>query len=635
MKMDEKNEYARRLSTVRDIRDKAGGDLHIPQICVLGDQGSGKSSLLSSLVPGLRGVLPTGRGTQTRCPTVVRVRPGEWEEIRVGNERFASDTEEGRTNAKATLVALQEKLMADEIRKSQGKGNSVSDDESSEDEEGTAPVCDTEIVVEFVGRDVVDLDLVDLPGLIQSGPGVGKVEDMARRYIEQEFTLIVIIREADLDQERAAAVKLALEADPRQERTFQVLTKCDSFSKTEGKNEVESLVKKQPKDCSNDTSLAVHLTCCDPEGVREDEYFKVHTFSEYTNVGSRDLAERRLPGLLAQLISRCKPALLRQIRTKQEEAHNELKKIGREPKSNDVICLEFVRHLDEKIDMEEILTPTLVRFEDVSITEEWTNERHTPNDFVPSFYQGLSSFRRCVKDACEEFIQPRALDVCNDVAAHLDAILGRAVQGYSLACPSLQREFDRAWKVEAQSILQELRKQVSEKVDAERHFATANDHYLQAEYLQQLFAPDAMARVLAEAVEDEHVEASNPSHRSTTRLRDSEERAAQLEPVFKRILQNNFTALVKVNATEFQKRKLHAAVKSYWKVTRKRVSDTIMQCVRDVVIRNRWEMFRLGLPGMNTIKDACGESDTTTKRRERYIKLEKDMSECLGIAETL
>jgi hypothetical protein len=457
---------------------------------------------------------------------------------------------------------------------------------------------------------------------------------MARRYIKHESTLIVIIREADLDQERAAAVKLAAETDPRQERTLQVLTKCDSFSKAEGEEEVVRLVTMQSEDCTNDTSLAIHLTCCDPEGVGEEEYFQTHTFQHYSNVGSRDLAVRRLPHLLAQRISGCKPALLRQIRTKQEEALGVLQETGRSPKSNDTICLEFAGRVHEAIDMEEILTPTLARFEDVSITEEWTDARHVPNEFVPSFYQGLSSFQRCVKDASEEFIHPRAQEVCNDVAALLDFISDKVLREYPLASPSLRHAFDGAWKTAADSIVQELRRQVSDKVDAECRFATTNDHYLQAEYLQQLFTPDSVAQGLAQAVRAEHVVAFSNS-RNVKWARGEEERMKLLQPVFESILQAHFTVLVKAEAKEFQKKKLHAAVKSYWKVTRKRVSDTIMQCVRDVVIKDGWEAFRRGLPGVEAIKKACEESDMTRKRRERYIKLESDMNECMKKAQML
>jgi hypothetical protein len=105
--------------------------------------------------------------------------------------------------------------------------------------------------------------------------------------------------------------------------------------------------------------------------------------------------------------------------------------------------------------------------------------------------------------------------------------------------------------------------------------------------------------------------------------------------VFETLLHAHFTMLVKAEAAEFQKKKLHAAVKSYWKVTRKRVSDTVMQCVRDVVIKDGWKTFHRGLPGFETIKEACGESDATRTRREKYIKLEKDMNECLKRAQKL
>lgn len=53
-----KNEYAKVPETIQHICKQAGGELEIPQICVLGDHSSGKSIWLSSVVSGLKGVLP-------------------------------------------------------------------------------------------------------------------------------------------------------------------------------------------------------------------------------------------------------------------------------------------------------------------------------------------------------------------------------------------------------------------------------------------------------------------------------------------------------------------------------------------------------------------------------------------------
>lgn len=68
-KVVEKLEQARTL-----LRD-AGLDLasYIPSIVVIGDQSTGKSSLLSALT-GLQ--LPTGNDTVTRAPLKIFIRPG-------------------------------------------------------------------------------------------------------------------------------------------------------------------------------------------------------------------------------------------------------------------------------------------------------------------------------------------------------------------------------------------------------------------------------------------------------------------------------------------------------------------------------------------------------------------------------
>ena len=69
--MPERHLYLKILDSLSRIRDKCQGKLDLPQICVVGDQTSGKSSLLQCLtgVP-----FPVKSGICTRAPTVVQCR---------------------------------------------------------------------------------------------------------------------------------------------------------------------------------------------------------------------------------------------------------------------------------------------------------------------------------------------------------------------------------------------------------------------------------------------------------------------------------------------------------------------------------------------------------------------------------
>jgi ABC-type phosphate/phosphonate transport system ATPase subunit len=69
-------EIVEKLEQARTALADVNVDLadHIPSIVVIGDQSTGKSSLLSALT-GLQ--LPTGDNTVTRAPLKIFIRPGK------------------------------------------------------------------------------------------------------------------------------------------------------------------------------------------------------------------------------------------------------------------------------------------------------------------------------------------------------------------------------------------------------------------------------------------------------------------------------------------------------------------------------------------------------------------------------
>ena len=96
---------------------------------------------------------------------------------------------------------------------------------------GISPVP---IVVKIFSPDVVNLTLIDLPGItkIPVGDQPGDIEkiikNMIKVYIDNPNSLILAISPANYDLANSDALKLAREADPDGDRTIGVITKVDT-----------------------------------------------------------------------------------------------------------------------------------------------------------------------------------------------------------------------------------------------------------------------------------------------------------------------------------------------------------------------------------------------------------------------
>ncbi|KAJ1474099.1 P-loop containing nucleoside triphosphate hydrolase protein, partial [Baffinella frigidus] len=216
-------------------RDLEGG---IPQIAVMGDQSSGKSSVLEALT-GVE--FPRGPGLVTKCATEVRMRcckNGEpasfkvslsWSKAQPAEAGFCSSEEIG-----ARIASLTERLLSD--RSEHGKKASFEKEHA--------------IVVEMVSPDVPDLTIIDLPGIVRTavaGQNASVVEDVRSlldRYLKLNRTIILAVVPCNVDIATVDIIELANNADPLGQRTIGVLTKPDCIAQGEEKDVIETLLNK-------------------------------------------------------------------------------------------------------------------------------------------------------------------------------------------------------------------------------------------------------------------------------------------------------------------------------------------------------------------------------------------------------
>uniref|UniRef100_A0A6N2MZI2 Dynamin-type G domain-containing protein n=1 Tax=Salix viminalis TaxID=40686 RepID=A0A6N2MZI2_SALVM len=310
----------------------------LPSIAVVGGQSSGKSSVLESIVG--KDFLPRGAGIVTRRPLVLQLH-----KIDEGRE-YAEFMHLPRK--KFTDFAAVRKEIADETDRETGRSKQIS----------SVPIH-----LSIFSPNVVNLTLVDLPGLTkvavegQHESIVHDIENMVRSFIEKPNCIILAISPANQDLATSDAIKISREVDPRGERTFGVLTKIDLMDK--GTDAVDILEGKSYKlqfpwigvvnRSQADINKSVDMIAA---RRREREYFQ--NSPEYGHLASRMGSEhlgKLLSKHLEQVIKSRIPGLQSLISKTINELETELSRLGR-PVATDAggklyMIMEICRSFDQ------------------------------------------------------------------------------------------------------------------------------------------------------------------------------------------------------------------------------------------------------------------------------------------------
>ncbi|XP_007945509.1 interferon-induced GTP-binding protein Mx1 [Orycteropus afer afer] len=319
------NQYEEKVRPCIDLIDslRALGleqDLALPAIAVIGDQSSGKSSVLEAL----SGVaLPRGSGIVTRCPLVLKlkklVHDGEWRG-KVSYQDFETDISDPLEVEK-------------EVNKAQ---NAIA---------GVGMGISHELInLEISSPNVPDLTLIDLPGITRVAVGnqpadIGRqIKMLIKKYIQKQETINLVVVPSNVDIATTEALSMAQEVDPDGDRTIGILTKPDLVDKgTEDKvvDVVRNLICHLKKGymivkCRGQQDIQDRLSLAEAL-QREQDFFEDHDhFRVLLEEGKATipcLAERLSTELIAHI---CKslPLLENQIKESHQKITAELQKYG-------------------------------------------------------------------------------------------------------------------------------------------------------------------------------------------------------------------------------------------------------------------------------------------------------------------
>ncbi|KAK1465506.1 dynamin family protein [Colletotrichum cuscutae] len=312
----------------------------LPQLVVVGDQSSGKSSVLESLTGYY---FPRSVGLCTRHATEIVCRREHTPSIvvTIQPDDATSERADLARSFRRELKDLKGQAFADVLREAAG----VMGLKSAENSEGAAFGKDV-LRVEICGPDEEHLTIIDVPGIFENAQdGVSTVRDVAlvksmvKDYIKDSRTIILAVIPCNVDVATQTILTYAAEADPEGKRTLGVLTKPDLVSENATREAAMDLVRGKRRDIQLGYYVVKNRGADDASSSKEDRDADEKTFFSEEPWSRLDKSRLGIPALRVRLrellMDRTKsefPKVRREINERLAEAKTKLKDLG-QPRS--------------------------------------------------------------------------------------------------------------------------------------------------------------------------------------------------------------------------------------------------------------------------------------------------------------
>ncbi|KAF9949642.1 hypothetical protein BGZ72_008602 [Mortierella alpina] len=295
-------------------------NLSIPQLAIIGDQSSGKSSVLEAIT---KLSFPRDKEMCTRFAIQVNMR-----RTPVAHEDVLSARIEGEDKFNDIHKKVSPAEFHEVIKKAQ-----------AELCRNTA-ISDRVLELTLSGPTQSPLTIIDLPGFINTTlDGQDKtlpdtIHAINRRYIKEPRTIILAVAQANVDLNTSRALSEAAEHDPEGERTIPIVTKPDRIEDGLHADWVEVILNRRK------TMKLGYLVMCNAGNnqkalsweearLEEERFFESNLWSAVSTDRKGRLAVKKFLGnLLYEHISRELPGLKREVDAALDVFKRDLKSMG-------------------------------------------------------------------------------------------------------------------------------------------------------------------------------------------------------------------------------------------------------------------------------------------------------------------
>lgn len=319
------------IDTIDKLRSLGvGGIVELPQIIVVGDQSSGKSSVLEAIS---QHKFPSKDGICTRFATQLSLRKSSSVGIKVSIESNGSgqhvlqplDNYEYDKDKIGDIIEDAKQTMSAKI--------------------GHDGISEDILHIEVSGPDMCPLTLVDLPGFYhsetkdQSAKGIPIVDRLANRYMAQKSSIILSVVSGKNDLALQTVHNRVLQHDPHRLRTMGIITKADYIR---GNSQFLSLARNEEPKYKYALGWHVLRNRTEDEAdisnekrdANEEELFQSQVWQDFPQrcKGIKTLRQR-LSKALYEHIKTNMPGLLGQIRAEVKVRETQLDRLGPERSS--------------------------------------------------------------------------------------------------------------------------------------------------------------------------------------------------------------------------------------------------------------------------------------------------------------
>ncbi|KAK0714521.1 interferon-induced GTP-binding protein mx2 [Lasiosphaeris hirsuta] len=328
-----------RLRKIDILREKNIGQyLPLPQLVAVGDQSSGKSSLLESIT-GIP--FPHGQELCTRYATQITHRRDEFQRIDVSiiPGPHASPEHCKLLKSYHRQVPTDNHLFS-EFPTILNEVNAAMGIRTKTNPAGPHTFSEDVLKIEKCGPNEDYLTVIDVPGIFRAtaeditAKDRDLVKNMVKRYIKDDRTIVLAVLPSNVDAATQEILELAKEYDKTGDRTLGVLTKPDSLQERSQKLSVCNLVlgKRMPltlgyyivRNRGGDDNGATDVDFSERERMFMDDPWSTLPRERVGVVALR----ARLQELLGQITDRAFPKLLSETRNLYKAAERDLFALG-------------------------------------------------------------------------------------------------------------------------------------------------------------------------------------------------------------------------------------------------------------------------------------------------------------------